>query len=152
MKTIVYITIFVFLILSINACAPAPLVGAAETVAGMQAVIHGEVGTFVMSDGISYMLAWPKGNQYAWTVINNARGIDFNAIRNSATTLSRLLLDLEKNGFYYVPFDAMPKDIVAQILGYSLTQLVITSVESFPTVFLVPAVLFKSTPTIGVVQ
>lgn len=152
MKQIVYITLFTLVILSINACAPAPLVGSAETVAGMQAVVRGEVGTFVMTDGISYMLAWPKGNQYAWTVINNARGIDFNAIRNSATTLTKLVLDLERNGFYYVPFDQMPKDIVAQILGYSLTQLVITGVQSFPTVFLVPAVLFKSTPTVGVVQ
>lgn len=141
--------VFAIVMLLLTLFASGGMMGTGATIAGMQSVVRGDVGTFIMTDGAAYMLAWPKGENYAWTVISNARGVDLNAVRNNATTLSKLLLDLEKNGFYYVSFDQLPKGIVETVLGYSVTT-VMTGVRSFPSIFVVPLMIFEPTPTVGV--
>lgn len=152
MKKIIYILIALFaLVVSLFAANPA-VMGAGSTIAGLQSVVRGDTGTFIMTDGQAFMLAWPKGTSYAWTVISEVRGIDINGLKTSATTLSKLLLDLEANGFQYVSFDQLPRGITETILGYSVSQLVIAGLRSFPTVYLVPVMMFQPTPTIGVVQ
>jgi hypothetical protein len=148
-------TIFsIALILSVllSACAAAPAVvepiiarsgatlGASETVRGLRAVYNTAPGTFIMQLRDMYVFAWPKGSNYAFTVLCTGTCPDFNSLRINTLNLASMTKSLQDYGWRMIEPAALPAAITKALTAYSL-EAVMASVQCLTNVILVPIIV-----------
>ncbi|KPL70093.1 hypothetical protein ADN00_18795 [Ornatilinea apprima] len=129
---------------AISSAAPAGTLGAAETIEGMRMVVANEAGTFLMQKGEVFLMAWPRGTNYAMTVLSQSGASDaLNGMRVNAVSLTETVKALEADGWKYITPAALPKAITEALAAYSV-EMAVTALKGLPTVFIMP--IFMVTP------
>lgn len=147
--------IFIFaLLLSalLSACGVAPTaahqvtqLGALESIRGMQAAVSGAPGTFIMQNSEQFILAWPRGTEYAYTVIGEIPQALPNAVKYNTINFAQFVKALEGDGWKYIAPAALPKGLASLLLSYS-AEMVMAGAQTLPSIFVVPVLIL--TPAI----
>ncbi|NMC84321.1 MAG: hypothetical protein GYA58_03445 [Anaerolineaceae bacterium] len=127
---------------SIGASLAGPM-GAAETVRGMQSVAQGAPGTFVLQNGDTFLLAWPRGQQYAFTLLSSGGSTiaaDLNALRTNTLDFASMVQRLQVAGWRLISPAQLPPAVVTTLSAYSV-EAVIAGVVAMPNVVMVPVVV-----------
>lgn len=131
-----------------SAAAPAPMavLGAGETIKGLQAVVSGAPGTFAMmsAEGDLILMAWPKGSEYAFTYLTTGgaakTALDSNALRMATEGFANSVKYFETHGWQYLTPDKLPAAVSGAIMAYTL-DLVLAGVQTLPTILVVPVIV-----------
>lgn len=118
--------------------------GAGATVSGMRQVVKEAAGTFIYTDGQSYLLAWPTKTRYAWTIVDATGRADLQSLKLGADTMANLIRDLEQNGFRRVGVDALPASLVTALTSYSW----LAAIQSLPNVIVIPLAILTPVPVV----
>lgn len=129
----------------------ASALGAGDTVRGLQAVIRGAPGTFVMQHGEQFLLAWPHHGQYAIAMIGEGSAKGVQALRQGAAPLGELVRALEGAGWKFAAPSALPAAVLTTLGTYSL-EAAATGLRSLPSVLLLPVAILPSPINAEVVQ
>jgi hypothetical protein len=125
MKTHKIFTLALLLSLILSACAAADpavvdvsrgaQIGAQMTLDGMRSVYQGQPGSVVMQMRDMYLLAWPKGVNYGFTVVCTGQCPDFNSLKINTVSLGEMIKSLESYGWKYISPAALPQTIKATL-------------------------------------
>lgn len=115
--------------------------GAQQTMSGIRAALAEQPGTFIMRQGDLFLLAWPKGTNYAYLFIGKGT-IDLTGMKANTFDFTRMVKFLENGGWKYVPASALPGKVV-QVLSAYTVEMVIAGASSLTTVFVLPVILVE---------
>lgn len=137
--------------LLLSGCAAAQVgsgaaLGAGETIDGMRSVLSGTPGTFVMQGRDAFLLAWPRGSNYAFTVIGNGSLPAFNSTRANPLALTRLVHDLEGAGWKLTTPAALPAFMAEALQAYTI-EAVMAGTQTLPTILVIPVIFDFNPPT-----
>lgn len=118
-------------------------IGPAQTLTGMQNAIREYTGTFMMTKGDLFILAWEHGQRWAFTVLTK-NGNPADTIRSmglvgqkvDTLTMANVTKFLEQTGWEYISSSQLPEPIRTTILGGTATSLLSTLKAAF---FIFPA-------------
>lgn len=143
-------TLALILALLLSGCAAVQssstaALGAGETIRGMQSVLAEAPGTFVMQGRDAFLLAWPRGANYAFTVIGNGTLPAFNSTRTNPLALTRLVQDLEASGWKLTTPAALPAFMAEALRAYTV-EAVMAGAQTLPTILIVPVIIDFAPP------
>lgn len=144
-------TIALLLSLLLSACAAVhsgtgmTAIGASETISGMRRALGGAPGTFVMQGKDAFLLAWPRGSSYAFTVIGNGSLPAFNSTRANPLALTRLVQDLEADGWKITTPAAIPAYVADALKAYTI-EAVMAGSQTLPTILVIPVIIDFAPP------
>lgn len=141
------ISLLLIILTTVAACAAlsAPAastpMGAAETVRGLQAVVRESTGTFVMQNGQQFLMAWPKGSQYAVAILGQGSAESIRAIPQDPVKLTTMVKSLQASGWSFSDPGHLPTAIVTALMGSSSVDAVLAGLRFMPSVLMVPAIV-----------
>lgn len=117
------------------------LIGARETINGLKSVIQQAPGTLLMENNDLVMAAWPKGTNYAFTLLKSSGQpvVDMNALKLDSISMATTMKGLEAQGWKQITPSDLPQAVLSALGAYSM-ELIMTGVQSMPTIFLIPAI------------
>lgn len=121
------------------ACAQC-VMGAGETIQGLQAALREAPGTFIMQHGNQVLIAFPKGTNYAFACLNTGGKAFDLAVKTNPENLSQFVKALEDAGWKYIGPAAVPATVSRVVMAYSV-ELVMAGVQSLPTILVIPVYL-----------
>lgn len=114
--------------------------GTGTTIQGIRATLAQQPGTFIMQQNELFLLAWPKGQTYAYLMVGKGN-IDLNSIKANTFDFSKMIRFLEGGGWKYVPASALPAKVVKVLGSYSIEQ-VVAGAASMTSFYVLPVFLF----------
>ena len=130
-----------------GSAAPMMVLGAGETLRGLQSVVRGAPGTFAMvsAEGDLLLMAWPKdAANYAFSYISAGGSaktvLDDHALKMACEGFANSVKYFETHGWKYLTPDKLPAAVSGAIMAYTL-DLVMAGVQTLPTIFLVPVII-----------
>ena len=114
--------------------------GTGATIQGVRAALAQQPGTFIMQNKDLFLLAWPKGSNYAYLVVGKG-SFDVNAWARDTFNFQGAIRTLENGGWKYVPASALPAKIVNVLGSYSIEQ-VVAGAASMTSFYVLPVFLF----------
>lgn len=118
------------------------LLGAGETVQGLQRVMNGIPGTFVMIDATEsvLMFAWPKGENYAFCLLGRDGSLlTANATRAYTVQLALGMKSMIANGWRVIDRDQIPSFVGRQVAA-AVALMASEASSMMPTIILLPAI------------
>lgn len=126
--------------------APVFVLGAGETIQGLQSVVRGAQGTFAMvsAEGDLILMAWPRGGDYAFSYLTTGGAaktvLDQNALKMATEGFANSVKYFETHGWQYLTPDKLPAALTGAIMAYTL-DLVMAGVQTLPTILVVPVII-----------
>lgn len=136
------ISLFIGACGAIQTASTTGTLGAAETFEGMKMVYQQASGTILMQKGELFLMAWPRGADYALTILSQSKNAPeaLNATRSGVISFSEYVKTLEAGGWKYVAPSVLPATITKALTAYSV-EMAITALNGLPTVFIMPVMI-----------
>ena len=136
------ISLFIGACGAIQTASTTGTLGAAETFEGMKMVYQQASGTILMQKGELYLMAWPRGADYALTILSQNKNAPeaLNATRSGVISFSEYIKTLEAGGWKYAAPSALPATIAKALTAYSV-EAAVTALNGLPTVFVMPVMI-----------
>ena len=93
-----------------------------------------------MQNGQQFILAWPRGTEYAYTVIGEIPQALPNAVKYNTINFAQFVKALEGDGWKYIAPAALPKGLASLLLSYS-AEMVMAGAQTLPSIFVVPVLI-----------
>lgn len=100
------------------------------------------------------LMAWPRGGQYAFTLIAQGKQVDWHGLRLDTTQMSAMVKSLEQGGWKYTGPAGLPPTVAKALGAYSI-EAVMLGMQSLPSVLMVPVIMDFTIPPFqpeGVIQ
>ncbi len=130
-------------------------VGLGETLAGIQAAVQGQPGTFIMESDRLVLVAWARSNSWCFAsfskqgkpVIDLLSEMGWNAQAVDTFSFSDFVKSLEASGWKTITPDKLPPALLATLQSFTVTA-VETAANSLPTVLILPVVITDGAPEV----
>lgn len=136
------LALVVSMLIALSACAAVQTgasLGAGEVISGMRTVIAEGSGTFILRFNDLYLLAWPKGSNYAFAVLGGDTGSALDALRVDTLYLSHMVRALESEGWQRVLPGSLPPGVLTALQMYSVEAAISALGNFMPTFYVFPS-------------
>ena len=128
-----------------------------RTVNGLRAAAADAQGTFIYSGNGLYLIGWPQGKGYAFSVLSQAGDVTSNLLKQANATgttiftMSDLVKWVEGQGWQRTLGEDLPPSIRQTLLGYTMAA-VASGSRAFVTIMVFPAGALETNPFQAVKQ
>lgn len=128
-----------------------------RTVNGLRAAAADAPGTFIYSGNGLWLIGWPQGKGYAFSVLSQAGDVTSNLLKQANATgttiytMADLVKWVEAQGWQRTLGRDLPPPIRQTLLGYTMAA-VASGSRTFITVMAIPAGILETNPFLEIQQ